>query len=151
VRYGSFQRTGGRQGRYSAMSVLYGAQSNCDILSVCAVSVFSFRALSHRDQHHAQVSARASIRHDLLSQGWHLRRVRGEDQFRCVPFIARYSDGTIGTMACFRTDLLMISSMASGGPHNHQIAALAVQLKEVATPEFAEYAKQGTCWFRGLY
>ena len=29
-----------------------------------------------------------------------------------------------------------------GGPHNHQIAALATQLKEVATPEFKEYAKQ---------
>ena len=26
-----------------------------------------------------------------------------------------------------------------GGPHNHQIAALAVQLKEVQTPEFVEY------------
>lgn len=29
-----------------------------------------------------------------------------------------------------------------GGPHNHQIAALANQLKEVATPEFAAYSKQ---------
>eukprot|EP00188_Purpureofilum_apyrenoidigerum_P003046 Plantae.Rhodophyta-Purpureofilum_apyrenoidigerum.ctg30909.p1 GENE.Plantae.Rhodophyta-Purpureofilum_apyrenoidigerum.ctg30909~~Plantae.Rhodophyta-Purpureofilum_apyrenoidigerum.ctg30909.p1 ORF type:complete len:464 (+),score=92.45 Plantae.Rhodophyta-Purpureofilum_apyrenoidigerum.ctg30909:185-1576(+) len=29
-----------------------------------------------------------------------------------------------------------------GGPHNHQIAALAVQLKEVVTPEFKEYVKQ---------
>jgi len=29
-----------------------------------------------------------------------------------------------------------------GGPHNHQIAAIAVQLREVATPEFADYAKQ---------
>ncbi|CEM39356.1 unnamed protein product [Vitrella brassicaformis CCMP3155] len=29
-----------------------------------------------------------------------------------------------------------------GGPHNHQIAGLATQLKEVATPEFAEYARQ---------
>jgi glycine hydroxymethyltransferase len=29
-----------------------------------------------------------------------------------------------------------------GGPHNHQIAALAVQLREVATPEFAEYSRQ---------
>jgi len=29
-----------------------------------------------------------------------------------------------------------------GGPHNHQIAALATQLKEVATPEFKMYAKQ---------
>jgi len=27
-----------------------------------------------------------------------------------------------------------------GGPHNHQIGALAVQLKEVATPEFKTYA-----------
>jgi len=29
-----------------------------------------------------------------------------------------------------------------GGPHNHQIAGLATQLKEVATPEFKTYAKQ---------
>merc|ERR1719472_253045 len=29
-----------------------------------------------------------------------------------------------------------------GGPHNHQIAALATQLKEVATPEFKAYIKQ---------
>jgi glycine hydroxymethyltransferase len=29
-----------------------------------------------------------------------------------------------------------------GGPHNHQIAAIAVQLKEVNTPEYKEYAKQ---------
>jgi len=29
-----------------------------------------------------------------------------------------------------------------GGPHNHQIAGLATQLKEVATPEFKEYCKQ---------
>jgi len=29
-----------------------------------------------------------------------------------------------------------------GGPHNHQIAGLATQLQEVATPEFKAYAKQ---------
>mmetsp|Transcript_10347 Transcript_10347/g.14979 ORF Transcript_10347/g.14979 Transcript_10347/m.14979 type:complete len:472 (-) Transcript_10347:815-2230(-) len=29
-----------------------------------------------------------------------------------------------------------------GGPHNHQIAALTVQLKEVVTPEFKEYSRQ---------
>mmetsp|Transcript_22530 Transcript_22530/g.24630 ORF Transcript_22530/g.24630 Transcript_22530/m.24630 type:complete len:471 (+) Transcript_22530:48-1460(+) len=29
-----------------------------------------------------------------------------------------------------------------GGPHVHQIAGIATQLKEVATPEFKEYAKQ---------
>lgn len=29
-----------------------------------------------------------------------------------------------------------------GGPHEHQIAGIATQLKEVATPEFKEYAKQ---------
>ena len=29
-----------------------------------------------------------------------------------------------------------------GGPHNHQIAALATQLREVATPEFKEYSHQ---------
>merc|ERR1719487_3162869 len=29
-----------------------------------------------------------------------------------------------------------------GGPHNHQIAGLCTQLKEVATPEFKTYIKQ---------
>jgi glycine hydroxymethyltransferase len=29
-----------------------------------------------------------------------------------------------------------------GGPHNHQIAAIATQLREVATPEFKQYIKQ---------
>jgi len=29
-----------------------------------------------------------------------------------------------------------------GGPHNHQIAGLCTQLKEVASPEFAQYSKQ---------
>ena len=29
-----------------------------------------------------------------------------------------------------------------GGPHNHQIGALAVQLKEVMTPEFKAYSQQ---------
>jgi glycine hydroxymethyltransferase len=29
-----------------------------------------------------------------------------------------------------------------GGPHNHQIAALAVALKQVDTPQFKAYAKQ---------
>jgi glycine hydroxymethyltransferase len=32
--------------------------------------------------------------------------------------------------------------MLQGGPHNHQIAALACQLKEVQTPEFVQYSKQ---------
>ena len=31
--------------------------------------------------------------------------------------------------------------MLQGGPHNHQIGALAVALKEASTPEFAQYAK----------
>lgn len=31
--------------------------------------------------------------------------------------------------------------MLQGGPHNHQIGALAVALKEAARPEFAEYAR----------
>lgn len=34
----------------------------------------------------------------------------------------------------------MIQCSPQGGPHNHQIGALAVQLKEVNTPEFKEYA-----------
>jgi len=32
--------------------------------------------------------------------------------------------------------------MLQGGPHNHQIGALAAQLKEVLSPEFKEYSKQ---------
>jgi glycine hydroxymethyltransferase len=32
--------------------------------------------------------------------------------------------------------------MLQGGPHNHQVAALAAQLKQVATPEFKSYCKQ---------
>ena len=32
--------------------------------------------------------------------------------------------------------------MLQGGPHNHQIAALAVQLKQVNTPAFKEYSAQ---------
>merc|ERR1712217_325306 len=31
--------------------------------------------------------------------------------------------------------------MGQGGPHNHQIGALAAQLLEVSTPAFTEYAK----------
>ena len=32
-----------------------------------------------------------------------------------------------------------------GGPHNHQIAALAVALKHAASPQFKTYAKQVCC------
>lgn len=32
--------------------------------------------------------------------------------------------------------------MLQGGPHNHQIAAIATQMKEVASPEFKAYSKQ---------
>lgn len=35
-----------------------------------------------------------------------------------------------------------------GGPHEHQIAGVATQLKEVATPAFKEYAKQVSCLLR---
>ncbi len=31
--------------------------------------------------------------------------------------------------------------MLQGGPHNHQVAALAAQLKQVDTPEFKNYCK----------
>ena len=30
--------------------------------------------------------------------------------------------------------------MLQGGPHNNQIGALAIQFKQVATPEFREYS-----------
>jgi len=39
-----------------------------------------------------------------------------------------------------RIDMAVFPAL-QGGPHNHQIAALAAQLKEVNTPEFVEYSK----------
>merc|ERR1712159_224837 len=39
-----------------------------------------------------------------------------------------------------RIDMAVFPAL-QGGPHNHQIGALAVQLKEVATPLFKEYSK----------
>merc|ERR1712194_105944 len=40
-----------------------------------------------------------------------------------------------------RIDMAVFPAL-QGGPHNHQIGALATQLKEVVTPEFVEYSKQ---------
>merc|ERR1711985_150156 len=40
-----------------------------------------------------------------------------------------------------RIDMAVFPAL-QGGPHNHQIGALAVQLKEVATPEFKTYCAQ---------
>jgi glycine hydroxymethyltransferase len=40
-----------------------------------------------------------------------------------------------------RIDMAVFPAL-QGGPHNHQIGALATQLKEVATKEFVEYSKQ---------
>merc|ERR1712072_844990 len=40
-----------------------------------------------------------------------------------------------------RIDMAVFPGL-QGGPHNHQIGALACQLLEVATPEFKEYSKQ---------
>merc|ERR1712226_1444357 len=40
-----------------------------------------------------------------------------------------------------RIDMAVFPAL-QGGPHNHQIGALAAQLKEVQSPEFAEYSKQ---------
>merc|ERR1711879_465289 len=40
-----------------------------------------------------------------------------------------------------RIDMAVFPGL-QGGPHNHQIGALAVQLLEVGTPEFVEYSKQ---------
>merc|ERR1712159_619095 len=40
-----------------------------------------------------------------------------------------------------RIDMAVFPAL-QGGPHNHQIGALAVQLLEVKTPEFVEYSKQ---------
>jgi len=40
-----------------------------------------------------------------------------------------------------RIDMAVFPAL-QGGPHNHQIGALATQLKEVNTPEFVEYSKE---------
>eukprot|EP00971_Amphidinium_carterae_P171892 3408109-Amphidinium_carterae.1 len=40
-----------------------------------------------------------------------------------------------------RIDMAVFPAL-QGGPHNHQIGALAVQLAEVKTPEFVEYSKK---------
>jgi glycine hydroxymethyltransferase len=40
-----------------------------------------------------------------------------------------------------RVDMAVFPAL-QGGPHNHQIAALATQLREVATPEFRSYSEQ---------
>merc|ERR1712032_445625 len=40
-----------------------------------------------------------------------------------------------------RIDMAVFPAL-QGGPHNHQIGALATQLLEVKTPEFKEYSKQ---------
>jgi len=40
-----------------------------------------------------------------------------------------------------RIDMAVFPGL-QGGPHNHQIGALAAQLKEVLSPEFVEYSKQ---------
>merc|ERR1712083_983937 len=40
-----------------------------------------------------------------------------------------------------RIDMAVFPGL-QGGPHNHQIGALAAQLLEVGTPEFTEYSKQ---------
>merc|ERR1712117_950299 len=40
-----------------------------------------------------------------------------------------------------RIDMAVFPAL-QGGPHNHQIGALAAQLKEVSTPEFKDYSQQ---------
>merc|ERR1712193_279861 len=40
-----------------------------------------------------------------------------------------------------RIDMAVFPGL-QGGPHNHQIGALACQLAEVVTPEFKEYSQQ---------
>merc|ERR1712224_1014721 len=40
-----------------------------------------------------------------------------------------------------RIDMAVFPAL-QGGPHNHQIGALACQLLEVATPEFKEYSRR---------
>jgi len=48
-----------------------------------------------------------------------------------------------------RIDMAVFPGL-QGGPHNHQIGGLAVQLLEVKSPEFKEYSKQVVCNARTL-
>merc|ERR1711933_433896 len=48
-----------------------------------------------------------------------------------------------------RIDMAVFPAL-QGGPHNHQIGALAAQLLEVNTPEFVEYSKNVVTWARTL-
>merc|ERR1711957_1014975 len=48
-----------------------------------------------------------------------------------------------------RIDMAVFPAL-QGGPHNHQIGALATQLKEVITPEFTEYSKEVVANSRAL-
>lgn len=49
--------------------------------------------------------------------------------------------GLLGCLSCPHTPGPS-APLPAGGPHNHQIGALAVALKHVAEPEFKVYAKQ---------
>lgn len=56
------------------------------------------------------------------------RRVKGESESAAYDFEDRINFAVFPAL--------------QGGPHNHQIAALAVALKHAATPQFKTYAKQ---------
>ena len=56
------------------------------------------------------------------------RRVKGEAESAAYDFEDRINFSVFPAL--------------QGGPHNHQIAALAVALKHAATPQFKAYAKQ---------
>ena len=56
------------------------------------------------------------------------RRVKGEPESAVYDFEDRINFSVFPAL--------------QGGPHNHQIAALAVALKHAATPQFKTYAKQ---------
>lgn len=47
---------------------------------------------------------------------------------------------TISRLLIYQGFFFFVFPALQGGPHNHQIGALAVQLKEVNTPEFKEYS-----------
>lgn len=50
---------------------------------------------------------------------------------------------TYALLQLFHTDITCVHMIGlQGGPHVHQIAGVATQLKEVMTPEFKEYARQ---------
>jgi Serine hydroxymethyltransferase len=86
-------------------------------------------------------------------------RLRGQDQLCSLPLAPGALHSLCSTYKQFYPNSVWLAfaycaqSCLQGGPHNHQIAALAVALKHAQTPQFKQYQIQvGTrgWWSRGL-